>query len=883
MKKYICTLFALLLLGSCSMREIENIDELTNSSVVVLDTGELQFNLNAYISTMDECDVVTRSSYETMESTIEDGWLFIFSEDTSSDATSVGGVSYGDESKLIQKIAFNIDSNGDIVIRLQEYTSPCFMRILANVTDKTESEIALLVAEADDETQTPSTFADYKYISVSLIGYYNIAYDELFGGSDLPDPSSLRADKGGFPAASPGIVMPNGITATTVADISSSSLSLVPVGSKVTVSTSCSFELQEVYALNVAKRAMMRSTVLGDDGLSTIADMPVPTNFGGTTKTAAVVASNGSTVNTPIYIFPNEGDHPYDESNGFSGAYDMLGIQIEDKAAYPISDIPHNTNPTYIIVKGRAEGYDVDGYYKIALINSNSSYTYDVLRNGYYKVNIYDVDNAGYSTAAEAEAGPSSEISYNITIGASSDSRNIIKVSNNGLFSVELDANEIFAQGFGTDGVTADFMVKLIDNSEEENYFTSSSKATLSATDGITLITTEVAADGQESKVQFTATQSGTITLRCGDLIQEVKVNYVDLYYSMYSGALLSSDGTTLFDSSTAIEDFDSEDTKAADMLTSSGVVLSNENSYSNRECRAKVFRPSGKGIVKLYLRQASDIKLYNNGTDANAVLDSSNAINVVYKSTGEIYSNSDSSWGVATSDILDYSVVGQVSCVFTDDKMTLFAHNNSADVSNPDDYSWGSSVDIKIGALYQDQVTYRSAYIDNPETSSVVTAINLAGDSRSYTFNLKQYFLPYTTIWECPLWADLYGTNGLGYFIGGDNSRKESYYSYVYNYVSFSSRGWTASGSEPSENDSYNKSSSSSNTSKLSDAFSMYVTTNSTTNILTLQAYVSGGVTAIINRTLYSAYYKIYDVTNQVGETGTITQLYFRRDNNPM
>lgn len=813
MRKYIYTFVMLLLLGACTNNdlgfEMEDPSATdSNSCVTVLENGDLQIGLNLQIDDMEDREVDTRSACVGNEGNIVDGWAFVFGEGSGEGATTVDGVTFADNSPLLQKVAFKMGSNNKIFVTLKPTgeDKPCFLRLMANVTDVTDEAINKLTAKIDataGDVSDASTLADYKNISVSLIGYYNISYDDLLNGTVLPNPNELRTKKAGYPAASPGYAFPKGLTSESVEDFNkqptiNGNVTMVPVGSKVTidVDAGCKFQLQEVYALNVAKRAMMRSTVLDDSGLA-VASYDVPTNFGGTTKTAAVEAEGNSTVSKPIYIFPNEGDAPF--SGGFTGQKDILGFDIEDSTKYPASGVKDadgvaDKNPTYIIVKGKAEGYTVDGYYKIALINKTGGYTYDIIRNGHYQVNIYDVDNAGYRTAKEAEDGPSSEISYDVTIGASDDCRNIIKVSNNGLFSTEFDANMIYAQGYGDEGVDAEFQVKLIDNNKEDNFFTTTSTASVSVFEGGDKITLAdgcqtVIADGVMKTIKFKVKGDGIVRLTCGDLIQDVRVYYKPLGVIIKGGEITTDAGDLFTDEVKSIEDFETGYNKGSDMITKSGVVNSNANNYTNRECRAKFYRSNGRGITKVYLRQASDFVLntsYDNsaasatggisGTNdifSDPVVDglkSTYTADINYQSTGRVYKLNThlngtydtgrvmNSWKIGDAPI-EFTAKGQFTTHFDDSKISSTFTTDT----------WSTITDnstVTIDASYIGKNEQNGKYVAKIEDTPILTLSNIAGEIKEYKFNLEQSAAPYIDgidlingvyLWDCPVVGDCY------------------------------------------------------------------------------------------------------------------------------
>ncbi|MFR9672452.1 MAG: hypothetical protein SNI72_06035, partial [Rikenellaceae bacterium] len=315
----------------------------------------------------------------------------------------------------------------------------------------------------------------------------------------------------------------------------------------------------------------------------------IPYDFGGNIDYVALketVASGETT--SPIYIFPN------------SGTVDGSDSQ------YNADDWNDNLNPQYIILKGRAAGYDTDGYYKIALkaqypltykydssgdlLVENDSYvvdtwsdvTYDILRNTYFKVNLTTVDKPGYKTFEDAakSTNPASNISYSITV-MSGDSRNEILVSN-GTYYVELQTTRVYMSGYGTAGNRGSIKFTVTPNydlgsSHPAIYVMSdfsvdveSCYADGSAVDKTTLATGDDGYDTSDDvddywyKIQnsdsatsvvvnYAAEGGGRIRLRIGDMLK-----FIPVYY----------DNATLFDQDTESVEIGDEDDFAYDDIT---------------------------------------------------------------------------------------------------------------------------------------------------------------------------------------------------------------------------------------------------------------------------------------------------------------------------
>ncbi|MFR9495879.1 MAG: hypothetical protein SNG81_05845 [Rikenellaceae bacterium] len=439
----------------------------------------------------------------------------------------------------------------------------CFLRFMVNLTEGTTSEVQALVSKrminsgvdmdgnsTDYSGVSATVFEDYKHLSVGLDAYYGVNIDETDGGvAESPTPQSdghanLLASK--YPMASPGIEMLNGLNEYTLYGINSEdAISLVQVGSKVDVtSTDPDFTLIGVTLLNGAKRALMRSTVLDNTGTTELISLPLPTNlhyrYGDSANDASysrvgsiqyneVLAPDfQSTVAYPIYFFPNEGDDISDEYAESIYDYSLEEGYTLNEDFVNISDKENGFNPTYLIIRGfiakyhdrdgdglydpvSATGGQIDdwGYYKVPIkyLNSETTYTYDIMRCNYFQVLLNSVNNAGYKTFEEAVAGPASDMNYDIVIGGGSDPRNEYATSN-GTFYVETDVNDFYIMGYGKEGFSeATFNVRVVDNDDYEK---------LTADDLLTLSTTTKGALYATPKLYLTV-PAGVYVLQFGD------------------------------------------------------------------------------------------------------------------------------------------------------------------------------------------------------------------------------------------------------------------------------------------------------------------------------------------------------------------------------
>ncbi len=742
MKRYIYVLLAVtLLLGGCSYVEVDSPSPSSSAEDGTITVG---FKLSMQSST--ELTVETRSALVGNESNIIDGWAVVFGADPADDKN------YGDDSPLIQKVAFKTDSEGNAFVTFSEYNEGfCYIRLLANLTDETRNEIYDLVSQKDIEngiaTGSPSTFFDYKHLDVGLDGYY--------ASATAPDAASLRSDKSGYPCSSPGFEMEGGLTEDSLEALNDTNVTMVPVGSKLEVTSKCDFALGSVRLYNGAKRALMRSTVLEDDGVTEITSLPLPTNLGGVNYNFQwITASNNTTASTPIYFFPNEGDDPY-SINGTAEENALATYDNEDESA--VSDPINGINPTYVIIKGRAAGYDVDGYYKISIHCAIHEETRDILRNGDYEIQLLAVDNPGYATEAEAIAGPANNISYDVVVGVGSDSRNETVVSHSGRFSMELNATKIYIKGYGTTGVTGSFTLFVTDNDAEENYNTPAVEITGST--GITISNGTIAAGANgsysETEVSFTAAAAGDITIRCGDLLYTIPVEYDSTPFTK-ENKQFAINGSTIFSGSNTTGL--SNETSIA--FTEYGMIPEN-TTYAERDLAAQVYT-TDLGAIKVYCKQASDFYLTNGG---NVVSAESGHV-VAYTAKAEIWGNDSTeqyltddvytSDGVVTSndDVYYYSagVVSNMS-VTTSDETDYDAAGVTPDVNfDIDDYLksayTASSNQLRLYAspitnydLDTPASSYDGGFLLAPvQVATTITLTNSAGDTKEYTLLQKLY-----------------------------------------------------------------------------------------------------------------------------------------------
>ncbi len=623
MKSYLYTIIAAAVLLTSCMAD----DYAKPESVSTSDDGTVTLALTLKMdgtSIIESVSSRSSSGWEAKENVTKiTGYAFVFGNDPNK--TDI----YGDDSPLLQKVAFKSieqdDGSSTVYVTLDEQVESCYIRLITSMTQPIIDEISGFVSQKmiDEAPVTYdqddlTTFEDYKHISVTLLGYYNISDPD----NDTPDPNNLTSNQA-FPLASPGINMPDGLNDTTVAALNKV-IYMVPVASKVDVSVgnNCGFTLSEVTLLNGARKARLRSTILDDDGVTVIESIPLPMNLGGTVQYEKVTAVGNTTVDTPIYLFPNDGDLDVD-------------VDRESDEDTTASDQISSTNPTYLIIKGRAAGYGVDGYYKIPIVyqitelgadgvatGTVSDYTYDIVRNNHYKISLNKVDHAGYATFDEAKDGPANDISYSINIDTNDDSRNETIVGPSGLFSMELSASSIYVRGWSNDGIDLDLSVWFGGNTEIDSD-TYQQSAYFESTGGVTITGPTTISNvefGTEYTVDYTVTGDGTLVIRYGDVTKEMPVSYENTSISLYSTDPVTINGDLIYSASSefvgSIYDYESDTTTDEgfeDFFSASTILeypnisetgVTAENFYGRTFDGYVYPKDMSGGVIRLYCHQ---------------------------------------------------------------------------------------------------------------------------------------------------------------------------------------------------------------------------------------------------------------------------------------
>lgn len=670
---------AALLVGCKDFNELAPTTEPTLEVVEILDNGEML--VSGKLSENEMCEVSVSSRAASSENNILTGWCIIFGESPAEQ--KVDGGKYTPESPMLLRKELTINANGTFFVTLPCYAEISFLRVVINLTPRETASIQAAKAWGDseanyenkgderwlksltssDDMKGLTTFGDYIYQSVGLDGIYNIpnystkvdekSYTEDKNGmksftySDLntvkPNPTDISTS---FPMASIGFIMENGITAESLKDMFGKTIYMVRVCSKVDVTVKDdNFKIKEIYMINCAQESRLRSTVLSEsaDIGSSITDgsFKIPVDLGGTIDyepLKEVVTKGGTT--SPIYFYPNSGGN-YSSNNGV---------------------VNQEINPQYIIIKGRAGGYDTDGYYKVALkaqypleyeydnngapikVKKWSKLTYDILRNTHFTVSIDMVKDPGYKTLDDAKNNnnPASNISYSI-ITSSEDSRNEILVSN-GSYFVELHTNRVYMKGYdptvGNSGkisfnitpsktgnytpeiyVMGDYGVQIDSVTKDGNQCDKIDNDTTGGDfededdtiDHIHDYWFNVPSAGSKSyiTVKFTATYAGRIRIRIGDMMK-----FIPVYFEKdpFAGEALdkvsfySDDSDFSYDEISYLDGSISKDNR---WFTADG-KLTESTTDNDREMRAKIYPVAADGVTKLYFKQAKIAETFN-------------------------------------------------------------------------------------------------------------------------------------------------------------------------------------------------------------------------------------------------------------------------------
>ncbi len=514
---YISIIATISTLLSCTKVEedlIKTDDSTIVTNVEILEDGRMAITGQLGTSTFGDASISSRAAIsDESQSNISEAWCLIFGEDAKNRVDGNTTSVYTDESPLLLCNKITTTATGTFHVTFPQYHGVCFMRIVANLTEREKASLEATKAWGDDDANyymeantnyldgiktllipgysydsdklTEGTISDedmakygkfgqYRNQSVGLDGIYSnaecadtsvddsdysITYSNL--NENAPNPSSSsNYFTGAIPMSSVGFVMNDGITEESIKKFFGTTVYMVRACSKATITVSDSnFTLNKVYMIGCAQESRIRSSVLSSqgEGNTTETTLSIPENLGGTIDYEPLIeeVTSGNTT-SPIFFYPNSGGD-YDSNNGA---------------------VDQDVNPQYIIIKGKSSSYDTDGYYKIALraryalsyvynlddytletdedgnyiVDEWSDVTYDILRNTHFKVELLNVDKPGYKTLADAKDpnSPASNISYSITI-LGDDGRNEILVSN-GTYYVELNTTRIYMAGYGKDG-----------------------------------------------------------------------------------------------------------------------------------------------------------------------------------------------------------------------------------------------------------------------------------------------------------------------------------------------------------------------------------------------------------------------------------------------
>ncbi len=781
MKKYIIIVIALVTnLTACVNFEESptSVQQPTSSFVERLDDGRIRVSADFGAKSMSSAE--TRSAVPPSDENVYDGWCFIFGVDatlfdvriehgkkvlydkgTNNIATADG---YGPDSPLLQKTKVVGNTDGRFYMTFTETTDIVFMRFIVNMSDRENAICETVVTQADIDAGEGSanqlaTFGQFIEQSVGLDGLFEMEYNGVkeidsngiptgkftTENSTQPDCAKVRSR---MPLSSHGYVLIDGISTQTVAQIFKETVYLIRTYSKIEVfsagrdgdgnSFDSEFEIEDVTLLRGANEARFRSTILSSTG-GIVETYDIPTNLGGRVKymPVGVVTSRQS---SPIYLYPNTG-----------GDYaDSEGVVNSDR------------NPTYIVIKGKAKGFADYGYYKVAIkaqyplqgddsIGEDkadrdfwSPLTYDIWRNTRFSVNLIGVNKPGYPTFDDAADvnSPANNISYSITIDGE-DNRNEFLVSK-GTYYVELKTSYIYAKGYAGEAIEGDVNLSLNPSSgnthpnvyiygEGENIAITNLKVGGVDVDNKQILNgvlTNVVASSnltQDITVSFKATASGSIAIRCGDMLKYIPIVYDNELVEIEGGKLSIDDGQGNTWSDFAYSDFSYlTDNKLS--LNSDGTINRNEH-YENIGFEARIFPESSVGFMQLYLKQASDFIMWNNTNSAEA-----EDIEVVYNSMGQTVNYSGNAV-LPTDGVFEYEIKGDKESV------TLDLRDGTGDLFN----SFGQVGQIAVGEPFSFKIKDIGTNDGNPALESDVTfdLKNSAGETKQYNIKLTQYAAP--------------------------------------------------------------------------------------------------------------------------------------------
>ncbi len=705
MSRYLNIMLCMAIALMCGCQDFDeqelSADDSYSKVVEVLEDGQIRVTGTLGVQEMSSVSVSSRAVTDA-ENNIVDGWCLIFGEDAAERAKTATAT-YTTTSPLLLKKRITVDANGEFSITLPKFAGTAFLRVVANLTDREDTNVekgALAWGDVEDNYETINeelwlkeftlsdedaaaagygTFGDYIYQSVGLDGVYvfedgystvattatetdkdtgitSLVYESI--NTNEPDPTKITD---AFPMSSVGFVLEDGISEDSLYEMFRTLIYMVRVCSKVDVYvTDSDFALEEVYIISAAQEARMRSTVLSEssDATSTTtgtSDLNIPHDLGGaiTYQPLSVV---GNQTETPLYIYPNSGGN-YEFNEGA---------------------VNKSVNPQYVVVKGRAGGYDSDGYYKIALkaqypleyyydedgnvdtyedgsykVKTYSDLTYNVLRNTHFKINLTMVDKPGYKTLADAadDDNPASNISYDITI-MSYDGRNETLVSN-GTYYVELSTTRVYMKGYGSgdgDSNSGSVVFTLYPNSESVTngdyyhpavYVMSDYGVVVDAVyannvaveqvkyagsiyeddaDDIMreyLYVVDKSSSNTEVRVDYTASSSGRVRLRIGDMLKFIPVVYDGTPFTGTEQDLviagMSDFAYDQVDYMSLTDQYDVWDTSFSCDWFTSYLPTDSSNWYgylgtngtgAAREFRARIYPKMASGITKLYVKQ---------------------------------------------------------------------------------------------------------------------------------------------------------------------------------------------------------------------------------------------------------------------------------------
>lgn len=183
-----------------------------------------------------------------------------------------------------------------------------------------------------------------------------------------------------------------------------------------------------------------------------------------------------------------------------------------------MSSLPNDTDfaakRTHAIIEMTIGG--VKTFYRLDFYDKEAKKYLDIKRNHHYIINVTKVKSFGYSSRAEAEANPPSNIEYEIVVTGPND--NVI--DSNGQYAMALEYDKLIAYAAPTTVFTLKAKAIL-----GEGLTTLPATNSITASSGGIILTGSTTLTTSEQDIKFTMSgTSGTITVKLGNLTREIAI-----------------------------------------------------------------------------------------------------------------------------------------------------------------------------------------------------------------------------------------------------------------------------------------------------------------------------------------------------------------------